>query len=132
MIVDIWQLIVICLSQVANLLVTCRKDVCDELNQYSVHNYIVSGAPYVLSVAVCAGSGSSVLRNVPVDLYITGEMSHHEVLHAMYNGTSVILCEHTNTERGYLRLIQKQLQDGLKAGTHIEVSEVDTDPLKIV
>ena len=31
------------------------------------------------SVAVCAGSGSSVLAHAGnVDLWITGEMSHHE------------------------------------------------------
>ena len=34
----------------------------------------------VSSVAVCAGSGSSVLNGVAADLFVTGEMSHHEVL----------------------------------------------------
>ena len=33
----------------------------------------------VSSVAVCAGSGSSVLRGSKADLWLTGEMSHHEV-----------------------------------------------------
>jgi putative NIF3 family GTP cyclohydrolase 1 type 2 len=32
------------------------------------------------SVAVCAGSGASVLAGVAADLFVTGEMSHHEVL----------------------------------------------------
>ena len=34
----------------------------------------------VSSVAVCAGSGSSILLGVAADLFVTGEMSHHEVL----------------------------------------------------
>ena len=43
----------------------------------------------VSSIAVCAGSGGSVL-NTPLgrkaDLWITGEMSHHEVLDAHHWG----------------------------------------------
>ena len=34
----------------------------------------------VSSVAVCPGSGSSILLGVAADLFVTGEMSHHEVL----------------------------------------------------
>ncbi|CAB4057767.1 unnamed protein product [Lepeophtheirus salmonis] len=50
----------------------------------------------VSSVAVCAGSGSSVLASAPfADLWVTGEMSHHEVLDAVHKGQSVILCEHS-------------------------------------
>ena len=40
---------------------------------------IFSDSP-VSTIAVCAGSGSSVLAGVPADLFVTGEMSHHEVL----------------------------------------------------
>ena len=58
----------------------------------------------VKSVAICAGSGASVLGDSAVDLFLTGEMSHHEVLAALAQGTAVILCEHTNTERGYLKV----------------------------
>ena len=34
------------------------------------------------------------------DVFLTGEMSHHAVLAAVQTGTSVILTDHTNTERG--------------------------------
>lgn len=43
------------------------------------------GVDQISSVAVCAGSGGSILKNLPVSLLVTGEMSHHEVLHAVYN-----------------------------------------------
>ncbi|KAH3889629.1 NIF3-like protein 1 isoform X2 [Dreissena polymorpha] len=86
----------------------------------------------VSSVAVCAGSGSSVLHNVPADLYVTGEMSHHEVLHAMYSGTSVILCDHSNTERGYLVALREKYREMFEGKIQVEVSETDADPLKIV
>ena len=44
-------------------------------------------------VAICAGSGSSVLANVPADLYLTGEMGHHDCLAAIEQNTNVVLCE---------------------------------------
>ena len=42
----------------------------------------------ISTIAICAGSGSSVLEKAKgVDLWITGEMSHHEILHANELGT---------------------------------------------
>ncbi|UYV68449.1 hypothetical protein LAZ67_5004357 [Cordylochernes scorpioides] len=44
----------------------------------------------VKSVAVCAGSGASVLMPCPpVDLMVTGEISHHDALELMHRGTYV-------------------------------------------
>ncbi|KAI5719645.1 hypothetical protein M8J76_012932 [Diaphorina citri] len=45
------------------------------------------------SIAVCAGSGGELLRGKKADLYITGEMSHHDVLDATHRGTTVLLLE---------------------------------------
>ncbi|OBZ81816.1 Protein NIF3 [Choanephora cucurbitarum] len=94
----------------------------------------------IKTVAICAGSGSSVLNSVPADLYFTGEMGHHDVLAALANNTNVILCEHSNTERGYLSAVlkpalEKQLaNEKSEEGEAIEVlvSKVDKDPLVIV
>lgn len=93
---------------------------------------IVLGAGDISSVAVCAGSGGSVLRNVAADLYVTGEMTHHEVLHAVYNDSSVILCDHSNTERGYLTVLKAKLDECLNSKTNVVITEIDCDPLKIV
>ena len=60
------------------------------------------GVRGVRTIALCAGAGSSVLKEVTADVYMTGEMRHHDVLDATGRGTSVILCDHTHTERGYL------------------------------
>ncbi|XP_060552370.1 NIF3-like protein 1 [Ruditapes philippinarum] len=90
------------------------------------------GVEAVSSVAVCAGSGGSVLRNVTADLYVTGEMSHHEVLHAVYNNSAVILCDHSNTERGYLTVLKSKLEECLDSKTNVVITEVDRDPLEIV
>ncbi|XP_004225511.2 NIF3-like protein 1 [Ciona intestinalis] len=86
----------------------------------------------VNTVALCAGSGASVFSGVKADVYLTGEMSHHEVLDAASNGVTTVLCEHSNTERGYLISLKKSLEDVLgSALVKIMVSVVDEDPLQI-
>nr|XP_060638007.1 NIF3-like protein 1 [Anolis sagrei ordinatus] len=82
-------------------------------------------------VALCAGSGASVLRGTESDLYLTGEMSHHDVLDAVSKGITVILCEHSNTERGFLLELQQALALHLENKIHIIISERDRDPLKV-
>ena len=88
------------------------------------------GNPLVSSVALCAGAGGSVLGGVEADVYLTGEMRHHDVLDANALGTTVILCEHTNTERGYLRIFRSRLARALGKGVEVRVSRTDNDPLE--
>lgn len=53
-------------------------------------------------------------------------MLHHDVLEATQNGIHVILCNHSDSERGYLSIFQNKLQfDTLK----VFVSKVDKDCL---
>lgn len=86
----------------------------------------------VTVAAVCAGSGSSLLQGVDADLYLTGEMSHHEVLDAIARGTSVVLCEHSNTERGFLLELKDTLAALLENKVQVVVSKKDQDPLEVV
>lgn len=57
-------------------------------------------------------------------------MSHHDVLEAAHNNVSVILCNHSNSERGFLHEFKQTLVN-LLADPSIEVivSEADADPL---
>jgi putative NIF3 family GTP cyclohydrolase 1 type 2 len=77
-----------------------------------------------------------VFKGVEADLYLTGEMSHHEVLALVAQGRSVILTNHTNTERGFLKDVLKgwlqQELDQEEAGWEVVVSEKDRDPLRVV
>ncbi|KAJ2261222.1 hypothetical protein GGI01_002453 [Coemansia sp. RSA 376] len=85
----------------------------------------------VSRVAICAGSGASVLRLAPAaDLYFTGEMDHHSILAAVEQGTSCVLAEHTNTERGYLRAEELDA-DSDNEPASVVVSESDKDPITI-
>lgn len=92
----------------------------------SVHRH---GA--ISSVALCAGSGGPVVTSCEADLYLTGEMRHHDVLASKAKGTSVILTDHTNTERGYLPLLEEQIRRRC-SDLDVRVSARDHDPLSIV
>ncbi|XP_046938508.1 NIF3-like protein 1 isoform X1 [Lynx rufus] len=83
-------------------------------------------------VALCAGSGSTVLQGVEADLYLTGEMSHHDILDAASQGINVILCEHSNTERGFLSDLRDMLGAHLENKINIILSERDRDPLHVI
>jgi dinuclear metal center YbgI/SA1388 family protein len=85
----------------------------------------------IRTVALCAGAGSDAFSGVKADCYLTGEMSHHSVLAATLNGSHVILCEHTNTERGYLPVFKKILRKALGNGVEIVISDEDADPISI-
>lgn len=94
-----------------------------------------AGGLAVSTIAVCAGSGASMLQGVSADLLLTGEMSHHEVLQATAQGSSVILTNHSNSERGYLPILAQRLQaqwdcPGVELDVH--VTAVDADPLVAV
>lgn len=85
----------------------------------------------IKTFAVCAGSGASVLKGIDADLYITGEMSHHDVLDASQRNVSVILCNHSNSERGYLKEFKNILSNLLADDTiEIVIAQSDEDPLK--
>ena len=85
----------------------------------------------VRTVAVCPGAGESVFEKLSdVDLFLTGEMRHHYILARAARGSSVILTDHTNTERGYLPIFARQLSQALNIP--VSVSAVDRDPLAIV
>lgn len=116
------------------------------------------------SIGICAGSGGGLFSQLEkdgedVDLYFTGELSHHEALAAIEKGKCVICLFHSNTERGFLhgvlkgqleatigeeweRVRQEELQAGqlteeLKESLedkqfNVDVSEVDRDPYGIM
>mmetsp|Transcript_32956 Transcript_32956/g.104199 ORF Transcript_32956/g.104199 Transcript_32956/m.104199 type:complete len:179 (-) Transcript_32956:888-1424(-) len=90
----------------------------------------------IKSVAVQAGSGGSVLLGCPADLLVMGEMSHHDALAAIAAGSSVILTEHSNSERGFLPQMVDLLQTRMQAAGYDKlqyiISTTDSDPLSVV
>lgn len=85
----------------------------------------------ISTVGLCAGAGGSLVDAAieqGCELYLTGEMRHHDVLAAQSRGCTVVLAGHTNTERGYLPILASRLTEALPK-MEIVVSAVDHDPL---
>jgi len=81
-------------------------------------------------VGVCPGAGSEVAPMALAencDVFVTGEMKHHEVTPMLDAGLSIILAGHTNTERGYLPSLAEKLRTELPGGD-FQVSKADRSP----
>lgn len=60
-------------------------------------------------------------------------MLHHDILDATQNEIHVILCNHSDSERGFLKVFQAKLQSELleeKIG--VIIANNDHDPIKTV
>lgn len=85
----------------------------------------------VTRIGVVPGAGASLSRQARqegCDVFVTGEMKHHDILGALNSGMSVILGGHTATERGYLARLARSLQRELTGAT-IAVSKADVEIL---
>jgi len=86
----------------------------------------------VRKAAVCAGSCGKILQAVMAadcDLYLTGELKHHEALAAQESGLSVVCLSHTVSERFALVRLTQELKKALP-GVTIRQSTKDADPFE--
>jgi dinuclear metal center YbgI/SA1388 family protein len=85
----------------------------------------------IRSFAVCAGAGGRVFERLQhADLLLTGEMRHHDILARVADGMSVVVTDHTHTERGYLPNLAASITQRL-SGLAVLISKTDRDPLTI-
>ena len=88
-----------------------------------------AGLTRVQRVGLCAGAGGSLLKDArDIELFITGEMRHHDVLAALSRGIGVVLAGHTQTERPYLQVYQKRIEAAVGQGVRWLVSHADQAP----
>lgn len=86
----------------------------------------------VKTAAVCAGTCGKLINSVIAakpDLYLTGELKHHQALAAQQAGLTCLCLSHTVSERFILKNFAKQLQKELKRVT-IKISKKDADPFR--
>jgi dinuclear metal center YbgI/SA1388 family protein len=87
----------------------------------------------ITTAAMCAGAGGSLLPYVlaqKADLYLTGELRHHDALKATAAGMTVICTLHSNSERAILKRLKSRLEQRL-APVQFLVSQTDRDPFLI-
>ena len=83
-------------------------------------------------IALCPGAGGSLVPlalEANCQLFVTGEMKHHEIRAAIASGLSVMLAGHTQTERPFLKLLAPRLSKELGGGgVKVLVSVEDREP----
>jgi putative NIF3 family GTP cyclohydrolase 1 type 2 len=73
-----------------------------------------------------------VLRGSCADVWVTGEVSHHDALAAVAAGTTVVLAGHSNTERGFLPVLRRRLAEAFDGDLDVRVAKSDRDPFTVV
>jgi len=84
----------------------------------------------VRKAAVCAGTCGEILNLViagGADLYLTGELKHHQALAAQEAGLTCICLSHTVSERFILKKLARQVKE-LAGGLNVRVSRKDAEP----
>lgn len=87
---------------------------------------------HVTRAAVCAGSCGDCVEDAikaGVELYLTGEMRHHDALHAAAKGLTVVCALHSNSERRVLQDLQLRL-NGAFLTLPTMLSAKDRDPFQ--
>jgi dinuclear metal center YbgI/SA1388 family protein len=98
----------------------------------AIDHVLVAGDPDrpVRRAAVCAGAGGDLLDAAVAegaDLYLTGELRHHDALRAAAAGMTVVCTLHSNSERAALRRLAARLA-GMLPELPVSVSTADRDP----
>jgi dinuclear metal center YbgI/SA1388 family protein len=84
----------------------------------------------VYRVAVCAGSGGDLLGDAVASgaqLFLTGELRHHDALRAVAAGLTVVCALHSASERGVLLALERRLAERLPSASFVR-SRADQEP----
>lgn len=110
--------------------------VVDRLKQaLSLDHLLVAGDPaqMIRTAAVGAGATGELLGDAlraRVDLFVLGEMRHHDALRAVKAKTAVVMTLHSNSERVTLKNLATRLGAKLE-GVEFLLSSVDRDPFVV-
>ncbi len=112
-------------------------ELAERLKAHLGHCRMHAGAPWdesrkIETIGVVAGAGESMLDDAAregCELFVTGEMKHHDVMRAHRLGIGVMLAGHTNTERGYLPILAARLNERIPSASFV-VSREDRDVLR--
>lgn len=104
--------------------------------QFDLENVMLYGdkEKVVWKVAICPGSGKSVIRNaldLNAELLITGDIGHHEGIDAVDEGLMILDATHYGLERIFIPFLEEYL--GKVLTKEIRITSVDTgSPIEIL
>jgi dinuclear metal center YbgI/SA1388 family protein len=99
-------------------------------------NHLLIAGPIsgtISTAACCAGACGELLDDAlkaKAELYLTGEMRHHDALRAANAGMTVVCTLHSNSERAVLKRLARRIAEQLPA-LPVTISHADRDPFEI-
>lgn len=113
-----------------------RQELFDRIKRgLGIRHFLVAGPIDGLATraAVCAGACGDLLDDAishRADVYLTGEMRHHDAIKAARAGMTVICVLHSNSERAVLGRVKQRLEERLP-GLAYSISRSDRDPFGV-
>jgi hypothetical protein len=113
-----------------------RQELFDRLKRGLELDHLLIAGPdsgRIAKAAVCAGACGDLLNDAiaqQAELYVTGEMRHHDAIKAAAAGLTVVCTLHSNSERATLKHLKSQLEK-LLPGLAFHLSQADRDPFSI-
>jgi dinuclear metal center YbgI/SA1388 family protein len=125
------------LGRVGNAPVMQRSELVTHLKRELELAYVLVAGPLdvpVTRIAVAAGAGGELLEDAVragAEVFVTGEVRHHDALAAARRGVTVIATLHSNSERAAVRAYAARLGARLE-GVPVTTSLADADPFVVV
>lgn len=103
--------------------------------ELEIDHLLVAGPAegFVKRAAVCAGACGKLLDDAiaaGAELYLTGEVRHHDAIKAARAGMTVVCTLHSNSERAVLKRVKKRIEDAAP-GLPVMLSRSDRDPFVV-
>jgi len=101
-------------------------------------SYVLASGPLhteAKRVAVAAGAGGELLEDAiraGADVFVTGEVRHHDALSAARRGVTVLATLHSNSERAAVKAYADRIRAQLGTAVLVTTSAADADPFSVV
>ncbi len=115
---------------------TAREPLFDRIKHLLEIDHLLVAGPTsgtIRRAAVCAGSCGQFVGDAlaqRAELYLTGEMRHHDALRAAAVGMTVVCTLHSHSERATLKRLEPLLKEALP-GLEVLQSRLDRDPFAV-
>lgn len=83
---------------------------------------------FVRTIALCTGSGGSLLQKIEADTYLTGDIKYHEAMEAKILGLNLIDIGHYESEVFFAQLLHDELRQKLKTNNLQDIITASKNP----
>ncbi len=124
------------LGRIGTMPGTPRGEIFDRIKRELAIDHLLIAGPtdgIVSRAAVCAGSCGDLLDDAlksGAELYLTGEVRHHDAVQAAAVGMTVVCTLHSNSERAVLKRVKKRMEETAEMPP-IWIAEMDRDPFSV-